>query len=89
MMTRAERNWQAQRFRRLEAPPRPIPRLTARERRALTLIMLDWPRRQAQEAIATAVLRALIAATCIEVMALSPARYRVTKLGLVARSLAR
>jgi hypothetical protein len=66
----------------------PVPRLTAREVRALGLIELGWPGPMlGDERIATRVLRGLIRQRCIQVMAVSPARYRVTKLGKVARSL--
>ena len=66
----------------------PIPRLTGAQYRALQLIEYGWPEGSSHEArIETRILRELIRTRCIQVMGVSPARYRVTKLGKVARSL--
>ena len=66
-----------------------VPRLTAREWRALQHleVIAGYPLTQTGVGISTGILRRLIRAGCIQVMGLSPARYRVTKLGKVARSL--
>jgi len=88
------RNSQLQMFRRLP-PLVPVPKLTAQQHGLLgELVMLEgrpWVgevdstgRRNRSD---IALLRKLIRLGCIQVMAVSPARYRVTKLGLVARSL--
>ena len=63
----------------------PIPRLTKDQHRLLVeLEVLGFaaPRRGV-----TRLLRWLIRHRCIEVMGVSPARYRVTRLGRVARGL--
>ena len=73
-------------FRRI-GPLIPVPRLTAALYRAVGLIELGWPSAFGEERIETRLLRELIRTRCIVVMGASPARYRVTKLGKVARSL--
>ena len=65
----------------------PIPRLTPGQYRALCLLEAGWPDVSEAPFITARVLRELIRMRCIQVMAMSPARYRVTKLGRVARSL--
>ena len=65
----------------------PVPRLSEREWRAVGLIEGGWPGVLGSVRISSRVLRSLIRQRCVEVMAMSPAQYRVTKLGKVARSL--
>ena len=64
----------------------PLPRLTREEVRVLEEVEAlrgdVFKRRNLTRA-----LRSLLRHGCIQVMAVSPARYRVTKLGKVARSL--
>ena len=73
-------------FRRI-GPSVPIPRLTWRQHRAMLLLEVRWPQMSGAPVIATRILRELIRLRCIVVMSMSPARYRVTKLGKAARSL--
>jgi hypothetical protein len=64
----------------------PLPRLTPEEVKVLREVEVlrgDVFRRRNL----TRILRSLLRKGCIQVMAMSPAKYRVTKLGRVARSL--